>query len=592
METRQLLPAGAPVIIGVSGGADSACLLDCLVRLKYEVVAVYFDHMLRSESHAEMQSVRAFAQTYPVAFETGGQDVAAFTCQGYSIEEAARILRYRHLAQVAHSHGIHYIAVGHTADDNVETILMHFLRGAGVTGLRGIQFCTSLNEAVPLSNGTGIKLIRPLLEISRAETETHCDGIGYSPVMDASNQDTSFFRNRLRHELLPLLETYNPGIRAGLLRTAQIMNTVSLLNENLTEKFIKTNVYISGEKAFGFRRDDFNQLPEAIKREVVRSLYFRLKESERDLSFDIVLQCIAAIAAGKPEKYPLAGDLLLWQTDSEAIIAGRDTSFMIQGYPQVETCEPQPIVKSGEFSLQNDWQLLILQDVPFDRVQQMRDTYGMENVAAFAALGAEQLFIRSRRDGDRISPSGMEGRAKLSDLMINNHIPFLARSKWPVLTIADEIVWVPGLRRSAAYLVEQDDQVAWMLVLTRTFSLKGLRPRYNLWLEKENEVAISHWRVRLLEAIRETGSITAAAVRMKVPYRKAWERVQEMESVLKMRLVNTETGGTGGGGAFLTDIALQLIHDFHQYESGFEEFMDRKFYQTCAGKSLRDDQQT
>ena len=143
------------------------------------------------------------------------------------MEEAARHARYSFLAEEARRVGARVIAVGHTADDQAETVLMHFLRGSGLAGLRGMQPASDHGFWTPeVELGTGartIVLVRPLLSVTRVAVMDYCVEQGLSPRFDRSNEDTTFFRNRLRHELLPLLETYNPQIRRILLNSATVL---------------------------------------------------------------------------------------------------------------------------------------------------------------------------------------------------------------------------------------------------------------------------------------------------------------------------------------------------------------------------------
>ncbi|MFH2040471.1 MAG: tRNA lysidine(34) synthetase TilS, partial [Chloroflexota bacterium] len=196
-----------PILVGVSGGPDSLCLLDVLVKAKRPVIVAHFNHLLRPESDQEAEHVKHMAQHYGLPFVTGSQDVKAFASKnGFSLEEAARKLRYRFLFAQAHKLGAMVIAVAHQADDQVETVLMHFLRGAGLNGLKGMIPVTLLPEFDP-----EIRLIRPLLRTWRKDIEAYCETHKLDTVEDLTNLDQTYFRNRLRHSLIPTMETYNPG---------------------------------------------------------------------------------------------------------------------------------------------------------------------------------------------------------------------------------------------------------------------------------------------------------------------------------------------------------------------------------------------
>ena len=272
----RLFSPGETVVVGVSGGPDSLCLLHLLRRLAPELRlwlhVAHLHHGLRgAEADADAAFVAELADCWGLPCTVGRADVAALAREaGLSLEEAARQARYRFLAGVAEAGGAATLAVGHNADDQAETVLMHFLRGSGAAGLRGMLPRTPLDDyrllqaaTIPIASGhrvTALRsprwrqvfvvyswtaqplavsgadgdasdpppspgprvpasprlhLVRPLLSISRAEIEAYCAEYRLAPRTDRSNEDTIFFRNRLRHELLPLLETYNPGIRRG-----------------------------------------------------------------------------------------------------------------------------------------------------------------------------------------------------------------------------------------------------------------------------------------------------------------------------------------------------------------------------------------
>src|SRR2546425_9913563 len=218
IERHHLLPASGEIIVAVSGGADSLCLLHLLHRLcgpgkRYPELwlhAAHLNHKLRGEASAQDAAVVAqIATAWEVPMTVGELDVPTLARQERrSLEDAGRTARHRFLREVARGQPI---AVAHHADDQVETLLLHWLRGSGLAGMVGI-FARQQD------------LIRPLLGVSHAQTVAYCQQHQIVPLEDASNTDPRFLRNRIRHELLPLLESLNPGIRATLLRNAEVMS--------------------------------------------------------------------------------------------------------------------------------------------------------------------------------------------------------------------------------------------------------------------------------------------------------------------------------------------------------------------------------
>src|SRR5512138_2992617 len=206
-----------PLVVGVSGGPDSLCLMSVLRKAGYRIIVAHFNHKLRPDSDADANIVEQTAARLNLASVIESGDVRAFADAGkLSIEEAARILRYRFLMEQAHHFHAQAVAVGHTADDQAETVLMHFIRGAGLAGLKGMGYRTIIQMFDP-----EIPIVRPLLDTWREETIVYCGANGFRPRHDPSNASLDFFRNRLRHLLIPTLESYNPRFREVLWRTSR-----------------------------------------------------------------------------------------------------------------------------------------------------------------------------------------------------------------------------------------------------------------------------------------------------------------------------------------------------------------------------------
>ncbi len=258
-------------MVGVSGGADSVCLLHILVnlreRLDITVHVAHLNHLLRGdESEGDARYVSRLAKRLGVAATIESRDVRAYQAtRRLSLEDAARQVRYRFFAEVAESVGASRVAVGHTSDDQAETILMRLVRGAGPTGLMGMR-----PVSVWTSPGlAGLTVIRPLLAVSREETHSYCRQRRLSPRADSSNLSLSPFRNRIRQELMPLLQAYNPRIGDALIRTSDTLATeLSFLEEYVSEVWPK--VASEQDGAIVLDRDSVVSLHPAVQRHLLR----------------------------------------------------------------------------------------------------------------------------------------------------------------------------------------------------------------------------------------------------------------------------------------------------------------------------------
>ena len=210
------------LIVAVSGGPDSLALLHALCRLKsglgLELHGAHLDHALRGEESAD--DARFVAETFRLlglAHTSERADVRAFQKRHrLSLEEAARRVRYDFLARVAREQGAGAVALGHTSDDQAETVLMNIIRGSGLAGLRGME--TAARHTI---GGQDILLLRPLLHSTRKDTLDYCSALGLRPRVDRTNLSTALRRNRVRLELLPALEQYNPAVRDALIRLSR-----------------------------------------------------------------------------------------------------------------------------------------------------------------------------------------------------------------------------------------------------------------------------------------------------------------------------------------------------------------------------------
>jgi tRNA(Ile)-lysidine synthase len=444
-----------PVLVAVSGGSDSLALLHFLFTSPYPLICATFNHRLRPEAADEVLYVRQVAESLGIPFVTDSADVAAYAAaEGLSVEEAARTLRYRFLFRVAHQAGAQAVATGHTADDQAETVLMHFLRGAGLSGLKGM----SARTVLPVFDDK-IPLVRPLLDWWRADTEEYCRENGLSPIYDPSNADTTYFRNRLRHELIPELESYNPRVKEALVRTALALQGDDALLAEVVDAAWQQSILEQGTGFIAFDKSKVEKLSLALRRNLFKRAAFLLRPGLRDVDF----AALERAASLKP--IDLAGGLRLFVEAGKIYLAAYEADL-----PQVSDQFPvvnvQIFVTNGKHSLGAGW-FLTCEPVSLDTEHWSLNT---DDWSAWldADLTEGRLRVRTVRAGDRFQPLGMSGASvKLQDFFINIKLPRRARAKWPLVCVNDEIAWVGGLRLAHPFRVTENTRRAIKLTLQK-----------------------------------------------------------------------------------------------------------------------------
>ena len=318
-DRHDLLPHNARIVVAVSGGPDSVCLLHLLhhyiaPRRSLQLHVAHLDHQLRADSQHDAQYVAALAAAWGLPFTLGTTDVAALAQETHTgLEAAGRAARYPFLIRTAYEWGAHAIAVGHTADDQAETVIQRMLRGAGVGGLAAMRpkrpaLDPSLLDRPPLPDRLPLHIIRPLLNTSRADVEAYCAAHDLQPRRDPTNETGPFLRNRIRDHILPLLKTYNPSITQTLGRIARVCADDDDLLAMLADDAWHLLAQQTNERVV-FDRQLFMATHRAIQRRVVhRSV--QVLRSHVELQAQHIDLALDAIVAQR-RRLQLPGDLWL-----------------------------------------------------------------------------------------------------------------------------------------------------------------------------------------------------------------------------------------------------------------------------------------
>lgn len=437
---RGLTERGQRVLVALSGGADSTALLLVLARLAdrlgTEVCAAYFDHRLRGRSAGERERKYAAALTKElgVPLDSGAGDVRDHArASRLSLEEAARELRYRYLAQAAREMSCPLVAVGHTADDQAETVLMHILRGSGLAGLGGM----APRAPWPVrAEGEGPVLVRPLLEVARTEASEYCRERGVGPLEDPTNRSLTPLRNRIRRELLPALRRYNPRVDAALRRLAGAAAADQEVIDGLAASVIDEGSEArEGEVRLSRRR--LEELPHALRLHALRLAARRLVGDIRDLGEAHLRAMAEASAKSVGARLDLPHGLRLGVDYDEVFLAVGPAAQTPCPLPDAPVALSVPgVTRVGPWTFETEVAPRSAGTVAADAGEAMLD---------FAAVDGE-LSVRRRRAGDRFQPLGLAAEKKLQDFLVDAKVPRSQRDQVPLVCARGGIAWVVGHR--------------------------------------------------------------------------------------------------------------------------------------------------
>jgi tRNA(Ile)-lysidine synthase len=464
IDRHNMIRPGDRIGIGVSGGADSVAMLrifaELRTRLGITILVLHFHHQLRgTEADEDERFVKTLAENFHLEFESGRGDVAGEArLHGWNVEDAARRLRYRFFASVAEARGLKQVAVAHTANDQAETVLSHLLRGTGLTGLAGIYPAAGL-------------IIRPLLELGRDELRGFLSDSGQPWREDATNEDTSRMRARIRHQLIPLLlRDFDAAAVTRLSRLAKHAREDEIFWRSLEDERINALVSRESSAAISVCVEDLlSPLPPlipaergatgnpasfpaptmALTRRLVRRIFAELRGSREQLTsrhVDSVMDLATKSQSGA--RIDLPGvcverifDRLCFTSvlsapgaaqDGETARPNCDFAYSVSRPGRLESASIVVTEINRRFNLKMvDW-----------------PPAQSDTVTGWGALDFDRvqwpLVIRNWRPGDSYRPHGSRRVRKLKRLLLESRVPRSARSSWPVLTSDGKVIWASG----------------------------------------------------------------------------------------------------------------------------------------------------
>ncbi|OQW99626.1 MAG: tRNA lysidine(34) synthetase TilS [Desulfobacteraceae bacterium IS3] len=464
---RKLFVSGDAVLIAVSGGADSVALLHALTilapGLSLKLGIAHLNHQLRGEnSDKDELFVSELAETLNLPCYLAKEDVLAYQkIHKLSLEEAGRRVRYEFFEKIRKEHGFDKIALGHHADDNAELILMNLLRGSGALGLSGIPSARNGN------------IVRPLINITRAEIMDFLTRQNLNHVSDDSNSDTRFLRNRIRHELIPILRDYNPGISGNLNRMSAILKSEEEWIESLitpafedctqplprplseTERgdpiSEKGNIgrlplpCREGGRGVRFSLSKLKSLHIAAQRRLIRKAIMMLKGDIRRITFDHIEAVISLSEKNSGSKNIHLPDRIRIEKNNEGIMFIREHQSLRMPESDKTILYCYEILSPGRMFIPEIGATL---NFSYKTTEEIGEIYHVEQTLAFFDADVVQfpLHIRNFRPGDRFNPLGVNGTQKLKTYFINVRAAKTDRLQCPLVLCKGEIIWVAGYR--------------------------------------------------------------------------------------------------------------------------------------------------
>ena len=459
-----MIENGETVLVAVSGGADSLALLYGLhalhSQLNCQLHVVHLNHCFRPDADADADFVQEHAARLGVSCTLQRAEVPHLRKEWkLSVEAAARRARYQFFEEVCKQIGATKVALGHHRDDTAETVLMNLIRGSGSTGLKGI---TPVRE---------FKFIRPLMGFTREQIETFLVSIDVTPLHDSTNTDTRYVRNRIRHVLIPRLESdYNPNIRAGLSRMADVLGTESEYLDTVAQAAFETCRVRDPDRvktlatleSIVLDRAKFQQLHIAVQRRVLRQSFFEMSGDTSDLYFTHCEAMRSLIEGDAPSAMLALPNGLRFRRVYQSLIFEVNTSSSVSLPIRIENFAYPLAVPGRTFIAALNTEITAelgdigsreVRTLPDGRFEAIFDYERVREAFIDFPSAAFPLTVRNRRQGDRLQPYGMRGTKKIKDFMIDAKVPRDARDRIPLLVCGDEVLWIVGYTTSEPFKI-------------------------------------------------------------------------------------------------------------------------------------------
>ncbi len=445
-----MINAGDSIIVAVSGGPDSICLLDILSNFsnefKCKLIVAHYNHGLRKgEDEEETLLVKNMAKLFNLPFET--ETASHLNAKDSSLEEMARDARYDFFTRISEKYNADRIALGHNLNDQAETVIMRLLRGSGPSGLAGIP---------PVREQ---RFIRPLIEVTREKIMSYLDEMDLKFAIDSSNTDPRFARNSIRKNLLPLMHQYQPNLLRHLEQVANISRDDDAYINQEAFKWIQNEANEISSSNISIPLQLFKELPPSLRSRVTRCIISKIKSNLLRIDYDHIQSIYNLAQSDKPQvSIDLPNNIRIKKSYDQLY-------FTVQNGDedkQSEFCYIQN--KSGMLDMKHNGETILFEEM---------DIYGIshcDDPLWSATIDADKidypLTIRSFQPGDKFVPLGMKGSKKIKDFFIDQKVPLEKRVSAPIVLTNDKVICICGFRIDERFKITSDTKrimrIAWL----------------------------------------------------------------------------------------------------------------------------------
>lgn len=440
IKEKNIVKSGDKILVGLSGGPDSVCMLNLLCSIrdeeKIEVAAAHINHMLRGEdADKDEEYSKKLCESLGVRFFSKRIDINKYALEtGKSSELAGREARYDFFNEIINKINFNKIATAHNANDQAETILMRIMRGTGLEGLGGI----------PVEREG--KYIRPILFMKREEVEQYCKENNLNPHIDATNLERIYSRNKVRLDILPYMKNnFNPNIVETINRMALLLQDDNEFIEGEVSKAYKDTCF-EKENGIVISKNLFS-IHSAIVTRVIRKVLFKINKSNYDMEMKNIEDIIELSNLGTNKRVDLPKDIYAENVYGDIIIRKKE---------YIKNKLSNELILNKKDILHNEVifdEYIINFDVVNNKdIKQEND----ELIKNFDYDKINNVTIRYRKDGDRITPLGMKGSKKLKDIFIDMKIPKEKRDEILLIQFNNDISWIVGIKMSDKFKITKE----------------------------------------------------------------------------------------------------------------------------------------